>query len=64
MFGVKQARNILVQDGLPGRNMPDIQAIFIFIKGKAEDVKINVPEGDYPAQREKRKNKPQRKNPG
>ncbi|EOX8385632.1 tyrosine-type recombinase/integrase, partial [Salmonella enterica subsp. diarizonae] len=36
--------------------MPGVQAIFIFIKGKPEDVKTSVPEGDYPAQRQKKKN--------
>ncbi|EAQ6819466.1 hypothetical protein BCN13_26125, partial [Salmonella enterica] len=39
-----------------GRNMPGVQAIFIFIKGKPEDVKTSVPEGDYPAQQQKKKN--------
>lgn len=36
---------------------------FIFIKGKPEDVKFNVPEGDCPAYRQKRKNSLQRKSP-
>ncbi|CUS01829.1 transposase IS4 family protein (plasmid) [Salmonella enterica subsp. enterica serovar Weltevreden] len=37
---------------------------FYLIKGKPEDVKTSVPEGDYPAQRQKRKNRPQRKSHG